>query len=175
MIKKRFCLVGAALAIFTFGFGAQQANAQSGQPRLVGTYGDWQAYVFFENSNKVCYMASQPQKKQGNYTKRGEPFALITHRPADNTRDVFSYVTGYSYKKDSQAEALIDGSSFTLYTQDETAWGPDADTDRALVKAIREGSKMVVKGTSSRGTLTTDTLSLRGSGAAYDRISSECK
>ena len=33
---------------------------------------------------------------------------------------------------------------------------------------------MVVKGTSSRGTVTTDTYSLRGFTAAYDAISGAC-
>lgn len=146
----------------------------AGQPRLMATYGDWEVYVFFEDNNKVCYMASQPKFKEGNYTKRGEPFALITHRPADNTRDVFSYLTGYTYDAGSEASVEIDGQDFTLFTQDETAWGPDAETDRKLVRAIRDGSKMVVKGTSSRGTLTTDTFSLKGSSKAYDRVSQEC-
>ena len=40
--------------------------------------------------------------------------------------------------------------------------------------AIRKGSKVVVKGTSSRGTLTTDTFSLKGSGNAHDAITKEC-
>ena len=82
--------------------------AYAGEPRLMATYGDWEAYVFTENGHKVCYMSSQPKKKQGNYTKRGEPFALITHRPANNTRDVFSYITGYTYKSESKATVNIE-------------------------------------------------------------------
>jgi hypothetical protein len=33
---------------------------------------------------------------------------------------------------------------------------------------------MTVKGMSKRGTLTTDTFSLKGSGEAYDAVSKEC-
>lgn len=150
-------------------------QAFAGQPRLLATHGDWEVYVFFEDGHKVCYMASQPKFKEGNYTKRGEPFALITHRPAENTSDVFSYITGYGYKAGSEANVSIDGDDFALFTQDETAWAPDPETDRKLAKAIRDGSKMVVTGTSSRGTLTTDTFSLSGSSKAYERISSECR
>lgn len=149
-------------------------QAAASEPKLMARYGDWEAYVFTENGHKVCFMASQPQKKQGNYTKRGEPFALITHRPADNTKDVFSYITGYTFKAGSQVTVTIDDKDYTLVTQDDTAWGPDSETDKSLAAAIRDGSKMVVKGTSSRGTLTTDTLSLKGTTKAYKRISSEC-
>lgn len=163
------------LPLFAFMLVLMPFAADAGQPRLMATHGDWEVYVFFEDGNKVCYMASQPKLKQGDYTKRGEPFALITNRPAENTRDVFSYITGYSYKAGSEAIVSIDGSDFALFTQDETAWAPDADTDRKLARAISDGSKMTVKGTSSRGTLTTDTFSLKGSSKAYEQISSECR
>lgn len=149
--------------------------AQAGEPRLMGTYGDWLAYVFIEDGNKVCYMASKPKKDEGNYTRRGEIFALVTHRPAEGTRDVFSYITGYTYKAGSDATVDIDGKRYVLFTQDDMAWTPDADTDKKLSSAIRRGSNMVVSGVSSRGTPTKDTFSLKGSSAAYERISAECK
>lgn len=57
------------------------AQAQSAEPRLISTHGDWAAYVMTEDGNKVCYMASTPTKAQGNYTRRGEIFMLVTHRP----------------------------------------------------------------------------------------------
>jgi hypothetical protein len=43
-----------------------------------------------------------------------------------------------------------------------------------LLAAMRDGSKMIVKGTSRRGTLTTDEYSLKGISAALDKIASEC-
>ena len=162
-----------AFALIGLLFGSLEA--QAGEPRLVGTYGDWSAYVFVENGNKVCYMASKPQKDEGKYTKRGEIFALVTHRPAEGTRDVFSYITGYPYKPGSDASVQIGGDKFVLFTQDDTAWAPDAETDDRLAAVIRKGSKMIVRGVSSRGTKTKDTFSLKGSSGAYDKISAECK
>ncbi len=150
-------------------------QASAGQPRLMATHGDWEVYVFFEDNNKVCYMASQPKLKEGNYSKRDEPFALITHRPAENTRDVFSYITGYTYKAGSEANVNIDGTDYALFTQDATAWAPDVETDKKLAQAMRDGSKMVVTGTSTRGTFTTDTFSLSGSSKAYERLNAECR
>lgn len=149
-------------------------TAQASEPRLMATYDDWRAYMFTEGGNKVCYMAAQPKKDEGDYTSRGKIFALITHRPGEGTRDVFSYITGYPYKDGSNVSITIGGSGYTLFTQDDTAWAADEAADRQLVLAIRKGANMVVKGTSKRGTLTTDTFSLRGSGKAYDAISKEC-
>lgn len=167
-MNKQLCIVLSLLVLLL------PAAARAGEPRLVGTYDAWSAYVFDENGNKVCYMAAKPDQQKGNYSKRGEAFALITHRPAEGSENVFSYITGYSYKAGSDATVDIDGEVFTLFTQDETAWAPDAATDEKIADAIRKGSKMVVKGMSSRGTATTDSFSLKGSGSAHERISKEC-
>lgn len=164
------CLFGTFI-VLSFSF---VSSAFAATPEKIGGYGDWAAYSLMENGKKVCYMVSQPVKAQGNYSKRDPIFVLITHRPADNTRDVFSYITGYNYKAGSDATATIDGREYVLFTQDNTAWAPDAAADRKLSQAIRAGSKMVVKGTSTRGTLTTDTYSLKGATAAHDAISREC-
>ena len=148
--------------------------AQNGEPRLLAKYDDWSAYMFIENGNRVCYMISEPKADEGDYTRRGKIYTLITNRPAEGTEDVFSYITGYTYKSGSDATVTIDGKSYTLFTQDDTAWAPDAEADRALANAIKSGSKMVVEGTSSRGTVTKDTFSLKGSSNAYERIHDEC-
>ncbi len=151
------------------------APAQAADPQLIATHGKWSAYVYTDEAgNKVCYMASEPEKHEGNYKARGAIFALVTNRPAESTKNVFSYIAGYAYKPGSDATARIGDQSFTLFTQEDTAWAPDAATDEKITEAMRKGANMVVKGTSSRGTLTTDTYSLSGSGAAHDAITREC-
>ncbi len=155
--------------------GVISTSAHASQPRLLSVEGDWSAYVFTEGGNKVCYIASKPTKSEGKYSSRGEIFALITDRPNEGSRNVFSYITGYDYKAGSDASVDIDGQSFVLFTQDDTAWTPDGDMDNRLAAAIKTGSKMVVRGVSSRGTKTKDTFSLRGSGAAQDRVKKECR
>lgn len=149
-------------------------SAQASEPQLIGTFGDWRAFTFTENGNKVCYMASQPKTAVGNYTQRGEVFALITHRPAEKTRDVFSYIAGYPYKENSLVTIKADGRDFKLFTQDETAWAVDETADKSLSEAVKAGSRLIVEGTSKRGTVTTDTYSLSGSGKAYEKITTEC-
>tara|TARA_B100001989_G_C24492731_1_gene440493 strand:+ start:442 stop:963 length:522 start_codon:yes stop_codon:yes gene_type:complete len=153
---------------------ASSSSAYAAEPREIGVFHDWTAYVLSERGQKVCYMVSVPIKAQGKYTKRDDIFALITHRPAQSTKDVFSYITGYTYKPGSDASVTIDGKKYTLFTQGDTAWTPDAEADATLAVAIQKGSNMIVKGTSKRGTLTTDTFSLKGSGDAYKAISKEC-
>jgi len=142
----------------------------------IGTYTDWVAYTFMEGGNKVCYVASQPLKEQGDYDQRGDVMMFVTHRPAIKEFGVINVMTGYTYKKKSSAFATIDGNrKFELFTEGDKAWTPDKETDKKMLAAMKAGGKMVVKGTSSRGTLTTDTYSLSGITAAMRAIDRACK
>ncbi len=148
--------------------------AQTNNAQIISVHGNWTAYAFIENGNKVCYMTSMPITDAGDYNSRGDIAAFVTHWPKQNSKDVFSYVAGYPYKKGSDVSVQIGGQTFSLFTQGEMAWAPDVNTDKRIISAIKKGSKMVVKGTSSRGTLTTDTYSLSGSTAAYNAITTTC-
>ena len=150
------------------------STAWGQEPRELSVHGDWGAYVMTQNGHRVCYMVAEPTTAAGKYSKRGDIFALITHRPAAGTRDVFSYEAGYVYQAGSQVTVKIGRQTFKLFTQKGMAWTVEAQTDRQLAQAIRQGGRMVVTGRSHRGTVTTDTFSLTGSAAAHDAISRAC-
>lgn len=172
MLRRFKC----AFLVFALAVAASSpAVAKTVKPRLLVQDGDWKAYVLTENNQKVCYMVSEPKKMEGKYSTRGKVYALVTHRPSEDTKDVFSYIAGYSYKAGATVKLKIDGQSITLFTQGDTAWAEDPQTDKKISGLIRSGSKLTVQGTSSRGTLTTDTFSLKGSGVAYKAISKECR
>lgn len=166
---SKLFLTGVILLLY-----AMMSSVHASEPELLGEHGDWKAYMFMENNGKVCYMVSQPKKHEGDYTQRGDIFALVTHRPAEGNKNVFSYIAGYTYKAGSEVTARANNQTFTLFTQDDSAWAPDQDTDNRLAEAIRRGSTLIVQGTSARGTLTTDTFGLKGSSDAHKTISEEC-
>jgi len=141
---------------------------------VIGNFQDWTAFAETEGGKKMCYMASAPEKAEGKYRKRDDPYVLVTHRPAEKSIGVVSVRAGYTYKKDSDVEVNIGGQRFTLFTDSGQAWARDAKTDRALVGAMKRGLTMIVAGISSRGTLTTDNYSLKGFTAAYDAITRAC-
>lgn len=170
---NKFCRLILSAAVI-LGAAAVPAHAQDGVKKL-GTYGVWTAASYIESDgSKVCYMSAEPTKKEGKYTKRGNVYAQITHRPGESSKDVFSFTAGYDYKSDSKATLTVDGKDTMLFTQDDTAWAEDPATDTKITQALRKGSKMVIKGASARGTETVDTFSLSGSGAAHDAIAKEC-
>ena len=120
-------------------------------------------------------MVSEPTEAKGNYTSRGDIFALVSHRPSEKRRDEVSFVAGYVYKEGSIVEVKIGGSKFQLRNiENDGAWTANPDEDQKLVRAMIKGNTMTVIGTSSRGTLTTDIYSLSGFTKAYQTITQNC-
>jgi hypothetical protein len=114
-----------------------------------------------------------PKRSEGKYSRRDPTFVHVTHRTATGTHDVVSVTAGYTYKPNSAVTVTIGNEKFTLFTKEGAAWADDA-TDSKLVDAMKRGNRMIVEGVSSRGTLTTDTYSLIGFGAAYAAITKAC-
>ncbi len=162
------CAIAAAMLLGWPG----PVTAQEGG--FIATFDDWSAFSENEGGKPLCYAASLPKKAEGDYTQRGDTYVMVTHRPAEKAVGVFSVRAGYTYQEGSEVEVTIGGQTFTLFTDGGYAWAEDEDTDRAINVAMKAGKNMVVKGTSSRGTLTTDTYSLIGFTAAQGAIDKAC-
>jgi Invasion associated locus B (IalB) protein len=158
--------------VLAAGIGFAAASAFAAQQTL-GSFQDWTAFSD-GSERRICYMGSVPKKKEGSYTVRGDTYVLATHRPGEKVFGEISVEAGYTYKPGSEVEVNIDGQAFKLFTQGGNAWAYDEKADRALIEAMKAGRQMVVKGTSSRGTLTTDTYSLSGFSAAMQTIDKAC-
>lgn len=166
----RIFLVALCLSFFgSMGIAAAKNTA----PKQIGKYGDWTAFVMTQSGRKVCYMASFPKKKQGKYTKRGEVYALVTHRPREKSLNVVSLQAGYPFSDGATVIAAIDGKQHKLFTEAETAWAPRG-SDKPLTVAMSRGTSMIVTGASRRGTKTKDTYSLKGSAQALRAINKAC-
>ncbi len=154
------------------------APVSAQEVQYLGSHGSeqekWHTFFYTENGNRVCFMASQPLREEGNYTSRGDVFVHITHRPAEGSRDVVSFTTGYTFETESTVDVRIGNDDYRLFTHQDTAWAPNEETDRSLVQAMRGGANMVVRGTSARGTLTTDTYTLMGFTAAHNEVLEAC-
>jgi len=153
---------------------AVQSVAATSDPRALGVFKDWQAYTWSENGKKLCYMLSRPTKSLPKGVKRGDIYLMVTYRPKSKSKEEVSHVTGYTYKDKSVVELSIGERKFKLATDSDVAWIPEGESDAKLIGAMRKGSKLIVKGRSSRNTLTTDSYSLQGFTAAHKQIRKSC-
>jgi len=141
---------------------------------FVATFGNWHVQTYKEGSGKVCLIWSQPEKSEGNYTRRGGVYAYVTQRPAKKRLNEISISMGYPLKKGSKLRVLIGKAGFEMFSSADMGWSHSKD-DTKLVKAMRAGSVMTVRGVSRRGTKTKDTFSLKGFTKAYLVMNRSCK
>ena len=152
------------------------ANASAEQPKVLGEYGDWTAWTYNEGGNLICYMSSSPKKDEGKYKKRGDIYMTITHRPAEKEFDVVNFVAGYTFKSSAPFVIKIGNKTFrNTFTEADKAWMVSNAEDKNLISAMKRGDRMIVDATSSRGTATKDTYSLKGFTSAYNTITAKCK
>ena len=149
--------------------------AQAAAPQLIGEYDDWSAYFYKDTVGTVCYAASIPKKDEGKYSQRGDIYATVTHRPHEKSFDVVNFVAGYNYKPGTKVEVKIGEKAITkLFADKDKAWAMNDAIDKELVEVMKRGQRMIIHGTSSKGTDTKDTYSLRGFSSAYKAISAKC-
>ncbi len=147
-------------------------QAQSIQP--VGQDRDWAAFSATVDGGKTCFVVSQPKEMEPKNVSRDPVYFYVTQRPSDNISSQVSIVTGYPYQEDSKTIIQIGSDTFTLFTRGDKAWIENLEEQARLVDAMKRGATMIVRGTSSRGTLTTDTYSLSGVTAALARLNGAC-
>lgn len=152
-------------------------NVGGVKPTLLGQYGDWGAYTATPAGKKVCFALAKPATSET--TPSGRPrnpsYMFISSRPAEKVSNEVSIIIGYPFKPGSEATADVGSTSFALYTQQDGAWIKNASEESHMLDAMRQGQSAVVKGTSAKGTQSTDTFSLKGLAQALDRTGQECK
>lgn len=161
-------VLSAVLALAT----VSTVNAQT--PALVESFNDWAAYSVDGANGKVCYVASQPKDQQPTGVNRDPVFFMISHWQGRGVRNEASVIIGYPFAENSKVATEVDGATFTMFTKGDGAWMENVAEENRLVAAMKAGTKMVVRGTSRRGTNTTDTYSLKGVTAALNKIASVC-
>jgi hypothetical protein len=138
---------------------------------------DWGAYRYNDNGVRVCFISSAPKKSAGKYdpANRGETRIFVSHGPGKAEHNVVQVIAGYNYKKQSDVTVKIDKRKFTLFTIEDRAYAESEEDDDAMITAMKRGTKMSIVGTSSRGTVTTDSYSLAGFTKTKSIIDKTCK
>ena len=176
-------LIASATCLASVGLAQQPATqaavgpAGDTQPTLLGQYGDWGAYTATPNGTKVCFALGKPKasKTEPPGRKRDQPYIFVSTRPAENVKNEVSVIIGYPFKTQSDATAEIGQTKFAMYTQNDGAWIKNVAEETRMIDAMRKGADLTVKGTSGRGTASTDTYSLKGLAQAIERAEQECK
>ena len=192
--------LGLCLAIFAFSAEAatkpkekEKDPPAAAKPALIGAYGDWSVFQSQTGKSRICYTLAQPKDRQPSDLKRDAAYAFISERPAEGVRNEVSFIMGFDIgagtaaeeakdkkkakKKDSEGvapTAAIGDSTFELLPKGSDLWVKNAARESDLIAEMRKGSKLVIKASSKKGNVTTDTYSLSGFGQAIDRALKDC-
>lgn len=144
-------------------------------PSLVGSFGDWNAYVGEEGKNKTCYALSQPKKRLPDGLQRDPAYMFITTQPKLNIRDEVSIIEGFHMHSGADATAAFGTSTFQFVGTQTTLWLKNPAQRAALLAKLRHGHRLVVAAPSLKGHITTDTYSLVGLKEALAQVAKTCR
>ncbi|TVQ36841.1 MAG: hypothetical protein EA356_04995 [Geminicoccaceae bacterium] len=151
-------------------------SASAAEQTFVATYRAWSLFTYQDGTSRMCFIASEPTRRDGNYTRRGDPALLVTRLPGQAGSSEVSMQPGYNLQEGSTVRVVVDGNQrFELFTQGQYSWTRTPAEDQALIAAMRAGIELTARGTSTRGTWSEDTYSLLGFTAAYNAMEQACQ
>jgi hypothetical protein len=173
MTSSRIGLVLLALAALVAPVSAQEI-------KQLGTFKSWTAWTGTDANGAMCYVSSvpeswSPQEVKGAPVKRSPIHFLVINRKGLGTKNEVQTLVGYPFHPtNANVTATIDGKTFPMVTEGEAAWLAVEADEPSFVEAMKAGSKLVVKGTSTKGNNMTDNYDLSGVTAALAEIAKAC-
>lgn len=159
----------ALLTLFLVSFFASTIFAQE----LQAKFQDWNVFKVERGDKTVCYLASIPIKRDGNYDKRGEPFFLVTN--IENDADEISVSSGFIYNQKSNVEVSFGSKKFYLFPYKTLAWANDKIDDIDIIKELQRHEDVNIGGVAYDGKISSDVYSLIGFAQAYNKMKNVCK
>ena len=167
MIKKYFTLL---LLIFLFNLSPLKAE----ELKEIGKYKDWQTMVLVEPTGTVCFAQSSPVLQAPKKNKR-DARLFVSFRPSEKIKDEISASPGYEFNKNNSVIATSGKNKIKFdIIQQEFAWIADKKIEKKMVKMMKKGSRIMIKGYNQKGSQTIDHYSLLGFTKAYNAAKTAC-
>jgi len=144
------------------------------KPALLANYGDWGAFLAQSGKEKTCYALASPKDRNPAGLQRDPAYVFISNRPAENVRNEISIIMGFPMKDGAAARAEIGSTGFDLVAKGPNAWVKNPAEEAQFIDMMKKSAKLVVKASSIKGNMTTDTYSLAGFSQALERVLKEC-
>ncbi len=167
-------------AFAAFGLGAvliagAVPPAMAEGPQLLGSTKAWSAFAYTtEDNQRACYAASAPMKFSSKPADRKPLGLIVSHFPDAKARDQVSVALGFKADK-TGALIKIGEEKFRLdLVEGERAWARKSETDKALIRAMQKGDRLIVEAVSPKGDRIADEYDLSGFSKSYRAIGQAC-
>ena len=167
IIKKNLILI----SIFTL---LVLVPSKAEELKKIGKYKDWQTMVLVEPTGTVCFAQSSPILQAPKSNKR-EAKLFVTFRPSEKISDEISTSPGYEFNKKNSVTAISGKNKIKFdIKQQGFAWIVDNKIEKKMVKLMKTGSRIMIKGYNEKGSQTIDHYSLLGFTKAYGAAKKAC-
>ena len=146
------------------------AAAGAGQPTLLGQYGDWAPTPPRPAATRSALRSPSRKLEDRAGRSQARPGLCVHLHPPEGEREergIGDHRLSVQDRLDATAE--IGTAKFAMYTQNDGAWIKNVAEEARMIDAMRKGADLTVKGTSGRGTQSTDQYSLKGLPSARAR------
>lgn len=167
---SKFRAVGFALAGIAFTSPAIAQNTAM----VMKEFNAWSLHQSRDAGHNICYAISEPVSKKPKNANRAAIVFYVSAWPKDGVVNQVSVKLGYPIDTKKNVTVQVDSDTFELVARDERAYVYDATQELKLLEAMKKGTQMVVKATSTRGTETIDTYSLKGVSSALKSLAKNC-
>ena len=142
--------------------------------KKIGKYKDWETMVLAETSGKVCFAQSAPVLQAPKKNKR-DARLFVTFRPGEKIKDEISASPGYEFNKNNSVIAQSGKNKIEFdIMQQGFAWIADNKIEKKMIKMMKKGSRLMIKGYNQKGSQTIDHYSLLGFTKAYNSAKKAC-
>ena len=166
MIKK-------TLLIWIFYIIFFSAPIFAAEPKSIGKYKSWEAFMYNDNKGKICFAQTKPLERSPKTLKRDPSRLFVTFRKSENIKNEISVTSGHEYKA-SSVVAISGKNEFALFSQGNFAWLLDGEEEFNLIKTMKKASKLSVSAKSKNGSNTKDLYSMMGFTKAYNTAKKSC-
>ena len=151
-----------------------QVNAE--EIKKMGTHKDWETYVINSNTGKVCFAQSKPVLQSPKSNPR-EARLFISFRPGEKIANEISVTGGYEFNNKNLVIATSGKNNYKFdLIQEGFAWMSDKNNklEKKMIKTMKRGSRIMIKGHTQNGSSTIDHYSLLGFTKAYNATKANC-
>ena len=167
LIRKLTIKFFLSFFIFSSSVGAEEI-------KKVGKFKDWEAVVYLNGIDKVCFAQSKPVLQSPKKVER-EARLFVSFRPNEKIVDEVSTTSGYDYNAQNTVSAKSGKSNYKFDIKKEGfAWIADNKIEKKMVKVMKKGSRIMVTGYNEKGSQTIDHYSLLGFTKAYNSAKKAC-
>ncbi len=166
-MKTVSLLVGLAAAVIAL-------PASAAQPKLLGTFTDWDAFATGSGNAKVCYVITVPKRTKPKEVDHNGVFFMVSQKPGKKVSDEVRFGAPYELKGARDGTVIMGGFKEPLFNSGKDGWAYDSASDKRIVEKMKTAQLLTVKEMAANGDNTEYDFSLQGISAALDAASKAC-